>query len=75
MEYKIKTHKNEEGFFAEIINENGENICTGEGSNELESIREVCLGFADIIDKFQKEYYEIKNRLIDEIVYSYLKGE
>lgn len=75
MNYKIRNYEDNGISFAEVVNEKGESICVAEGSNELESMREVCLVFADIIDNFQKEYYEIKNRIIDEVVYSHLKGE
>lgn len=54
MEYKIKTFKNEEGIFAEILNENNKNICTGDGLTELQAIKDVCLVFADICDDFDK---------------------
>ena len=52
MEYKIITYKNEEGIFAEILNEKGENICVADGKTELSAIGEVCLVFSDIIEDF-----------------------
>lgn len=49
MEFKIKVFQNEEGIFAEVLNENGDNICTGDGNNPYEAIRDVCFVFADIM--------------------------
>lgn len=54
MEYRIRTFKNEEGIFAEIINENGENICVGEGLTELKAVKDACLVFVDITDDLRE---------------------
>lgn len=66
MEYKIRTYKNEEGIFAEILNEKGENVCIADGITELSAIGEVCLVFSDIIEDFEKTYFEVKDKILNE---------
>lgn len=67
IEYLIKTFKNEEGIFAEIVNEKGDNICTGDGETELEAIKEVCLVFSDILDDIHERILSKKLKANDAI--------
>ena len=60
--FTINTFENEEGIFAEIINEEGCEICTADGTTDLDAIKEACLVFYDILKDFQKEkFYSINS--------------
>lgn len=50
MEFTIKTFKGDECVFAEVLTNEGSHVCTADGKNNYDAIKEVCLVFTDILE-------------------------
>lgn len=62
MEFKIKVFQNDEGIFAEVLNEDGKQICVGDGDSPCSAVKDVCLVLSDIMDFLdEKENVELLN--------------
>lgn len=64
MEFKIKIFQEEEGVFAEVVSEDGTQICVADGDSPYLAAREACLVFADILSIME----ENENRKIASII-------
>lgn len=62
MEFKINVFQNEEGIFAEVLSESGNQICIADGDSPYLATKEVCSAFSDILDIMEEdENKEISN--------------
>lgn len=64
MEFKLKIYEyTEDGLFAEVVDEEGNRVCIGEGDNPYSALEDACLEFAEML----KECSERENSRILEI--------
>ena len=50
MEFIIKVFKNDEGIFAKVETEKGEEVCIGDGDSPYSAVKDACNVLADIMD-------------------------
>ena len=55
IEFNIRTYQDEEGVFAEITTENGNHVCTADGKDNYDAIKEACLVLMDILEWHNKK--------------------
>ena len=55
MEFKIKVFQNDEGIFAKVETEKGEEVCISDGDNPYSAVKDVCNVLADIMDILEQK--------------------
>ena len=66
MELKIKVFQNEEGIFAEVLDENNKQICIGAGDSPYTAIKDVCTVLEDIMNLVEEKENESILKLVKE---------
>ena len=67
MEFKIRImEQTEDGLFSEVLDEQGNRICIGEGINPYSALEDACLIFADILKDYSQKEEENISRIIKE---------
>ena len=66
MEFKIQVFQNEEGIFAEVLNESGNHVCLGDGKSPYEAVKDVCSVLSDIMTIEEEEENEDILKMIKE---------
>ena len=67
MEFKIRImEQTEDGLFSEVLDENGNTICIGEGINPYSDVEDACLLFADILKDYSQQEEERILKIIRE---------
>ena len=67
MEFKIRVmEQTEDGLFSEVLDENGNTICIGEGINPYSALEDACLVFADILKDYSQQEEERILKIIRE---------
>ena len=55
MKFIIKLFKNNEGIFAKVETEKGEEVCIGDGDSPYSAVKDVCNVLADIMDILEQK--------------------
>ena len=55
MKFIIKLFKNDEGIFAKVETEKGEEVCIGDGDSPYSAVKDVCNVLADIMDILEQK--------------------
>ena len=55
MEFIIKVFKNDEGIFAKVETEKGEEVCIGDGDSPYSAVKDACNILADIMDILEQK--------------------
>ena len=55
MEFKIKVFQNDEGIFAKVETEKGEEVCIGDGDSPYSAVKDVCNILVDIMDILEQK--------------------
>lgn len=67
MEFKIRVmEQTEDGLFSEVLDEDGNTICIGEGINPYMALEDACLVFADILKDYSQQEEERILKIIRE---------
>lgn len=66
MEFKIKVFQNDEGIFAKVETEKGEELCIGDGDSPYNAVKDVCSVLADIMDIWEQKENEDILRIIED---------
>lgn len=71
MEFKIKLLENtKDGLFAEVISEDGQSICMGEGDNPYSALEDACMEFAEILRDCSERENDRILKMIEERTYN-----
>ena len=55
MNFKITVFQNNEGIFAEVLDENNKSICVGDGESPYKAVKDACSVLSNIMDFAEQE--------------------